>query len=950
MYKPFPLLKNNIRNQFFKMLFTLILIFIGMVIIFFLYVKSSNERLTNEREEVSAKAQIVSDLAESYNGIFFRARGYYAFQDEQELDLLYENLEKFELLLDEFAQFPLTKEEKVIYAELMEFHQEYKEVILPKAISYVEVSDYKSLRELSSGGTNDLVNKFVAYTKEYNKQTENDLKQLFSKILEQAQQITLLSLLLGGLVLLFVGMIMRRVLLNLIQPIEQLTVATNAIASGRFIDLGNLVQKEDELGILANSFYKMTLSIQEKEEVLTTQNEELMAQQDELQGNQDQLQHSLDQLQKFNQLNHVLTFTLDKQKLLADLHKYLNDIYAFDTSILYLVEGQLYVSKGLTKQSADLLVENFNEDKQVRLEQEKSFVITREVTLTSQDIAQQSYFSYDLYSSVLNSEGRLVAVMMATREGHKYSTQEIEEINGLMNRVSIAFERILMYEEVERSRQLNQNIIDTVNEGIQFVSPTGDVVLINEALSRIIRYHHKMDNQHVAQWKWLKHFEAITDQPEELTFFFKNAVVEDFEDTRTIRYSILENTPVFVEVYATSVYEGQEKIGTMFVHRDITREYEVDQMKSELVSTVSHELRTPLSSVLGFTELLLTKELKPERQKKYIETIHKEAIRLTNLINDFLDLQRMESGRQQYKMEQLCIDELAIDIVNRFRHEEHHRVHLVDKAKTVNIMGDQERLVQLLINLIGNAIKFSPNGGDVVITLENVPNRVQISVKDQGIGIPQNEISKLFQKFKRIDNSARRKIGGTGLGLAICKEIVTQHGGDIWIESEEGQGTTVYFTLPVHHASQTLEEMNVAIDEAGLNVMIVEDDLSLALLLSEELKSNGFTVIYHDNPKRAFEEALHTPLVGIVIDLMLGDDIKGWDLVQLLKETAQTSTIPIIISSALDESKEYVEKFKVEKYFTKPYHPEELSKILIASVSARLSNENIVINHHPSNV
>ncbi|WP_431030215.1 ATP-binding protein [Lysinibacillus sp. LZ02] len=950
MYKSFPLFKNNIRDRFFKMLFTLTIIFIVIVILFFLYVKFSNERLAKERAEVSEKAQIVDDLEESYNGIFFRARGYYAFQNYEELNLLYKDLERFELLLDEFAHLPLTKEEKAIYAELMEFHQSYKADILPEAISYVEANDYESLRALSSNGTNDLVNKFVAYTKTVDKQTEGNLKELFSRTLEQAQQFTLLSLLLGGLVLLFVGIIMRRVLLNLIQPIERLTAAANAIASGRFIDLGGLVRKEDELGILANSFYHMTRSIQEKEEVLTTQNEELLAQQDELQGNQNQLQHSLDQLQKYNQLNHVLTFTLDKQQLLADLHKYLNEIYEFDTSILYLVEGQLHVSKGLTKQSADLLVENFNLDKQVRLEEEKSFVIKREVTLASQDIAQQSYFSYDLYSSVLNSEGRLVAVMMATREGYKYSTQEIEDINGLMNRVSIAFERILMYEEVERSRQLNQNIIDTVNEGIQFVSPTGDVVLINEALSRIIRYHNKMDYQNVAQWMWLKHFQTITDQPEELTSFFKNAVVEEFEDTRTIRYSILEDTPVFVEVYATSVYEGQEKIGTMFVHRDITREYEVDQMKSELVSTVSHELRTPLSSVLGFTELLLTKELKPERQKKYIETIHKEAIRLTNLINDFLDLQRMESGRQQYKMEQLSIGEVAIDIVNRFRHEKNHRVHLIDKAKNVNITGDQERLVQVLINIIGNAIKFSPNGGDVTMTLENVPEMVQIGVKDQGIGIPQNEISKLFQKFKRIDNSARRKIGGTGLGLAICKEIVTQHGGDIWIESEEGQGTTVYFRLPTHHASQTLNDMNGLIDDTGLNVMLVEDDLSLALLLSEELKSKGFTVIYHDDPKRAFEEALKTPLVGIVIDLMLGDDIKGWDLVQLLKDTAQTSTIPIIISSALDESKENVEKFKIAKYFTKPYNPQELSKILVASLPAKSDEKNVMTNNHLSNV
>ena len=532
---------------------------------------------------------------------------------------------------------------------------------------------------------------------------------------------------------------------------------------------------------------------------------------------------------------------------------------------------------------------------------------------------------------MLNSEGDLVAVMMATREGYPFSDQEIQDLNGLMNRVSIAIERILMYEVVERSRKLNQNIIDNVNEGIQLVSVTGDVVLVNKALTKIIPRIDNLTKQNVPKEVWQKNFYSLCDQPDELMQFFTEAIVDEFKDKRTFRYSITLKTQYFIEVYATSVYEGEEKKGTIFVHRDITREYEVDQMKSELVSTVSHELRTPLSSVLGFTELLLTKELKPERQIKYIETIHKEAVRLTNLINDFLDLQRMESGRQQYSMQPISMNELLIDIVNRFRHEKKHYVHLIDSAKYVTVNGDPERLIQVFINIIGNSIKFSPNGGDVTISLENVKEMLQISIKDQGIGIPKNEIPKLFQKFKRIDNSSRRKIGGTGLGLSICREIINKHGGDIWIESEEGKGTTVYFNLPLTFNAQSSECINKKVldgEQTGLNVMIIEDDLSLALLLSEELKSKGFTVIYHNNPKLAFEEALQTPLVGIVIDIMLGDDMNGWDLVKLLRTNEQTCKIPIIISSALDESKENVEKYHVEKYFTKPYPPEELSKLI----------------------
>ena len=136
-------------------------------------------------------------------------------------------------------------------------------------------------------------------------------------------------------------------------------------------------------------------------------------------------------------------------------------------------------------------------------------------------------------------------------------------------------------------------------------------------------------------------------------------------------------------------------------------------------------------------------------------------------------------------------------------------------------------------------LNFSPQGGDVEILLENKNNSIQVSIKDEGIGISKQDIAQLFQKFKRIDNSLRRKIGGTGLGLSICREIILKHEGEIWIESEEGQGTTVYFTLPLTNNTITFDEEDVMEDSNGLNIMLVEDDLSLALLLSEELKARA---------------------------------------------------------------------------------------------------------------
>lgn len=923
---------KNIRTQFLKMLVSIVVLFSVAIIGFYLYVKSTNEHLSQQRLELSEKALLVSSMEESFSDIFFRARGYYSFKNENELQQLYSSLNLFESQLAEFEQLNLTLEEQQLKDELATFVLTYREELLPQAISYVKADDYEALQELSNGGMNQMVNEFIAYAKTYKNETEVSLTQLFNEIIEQTQFYTLLYIVLGGGVLLVIGIIMQRVILNLIVPIEKLTAATNAFATGRYVDINAIREREDELGELARSFHDMTLSIQDKEEELTTQNEELTAQQDELQTNQEQLQASLSQLEKFNQLNHVLTFTLEKQELLASLHTYVRDVYKFDTSMLYLVDGEDFVAKGITKASAKQLMTRLQADKKVRLTEERSFVIKREVAANYETIAQQPYFVYDLYAAVLNSEGRLVAILLATREGYAFSMQEIFDMNGLMNQASIAFERILMYEEVERSRKLNQSIIDTVNEGIQFVSRVGEVVVVNEALSDVIHAPRREGYAQVAQQKWLQHFQTVVDEPEQLIYFLKNAIIEEFSDTRTMRYSITNDLPTaaFVEVYATSVYEGDEKIGTMFVHRDITAEYEVDQMKSELVSTVSHELRTPLSSILGFTELLLTRELKTERQQKYIETIHREAKRLTNLINDFLDLQRMESGRQTYTMEPLALGTLAADILKNFQHEKNHTLTLINEVENDQITGDHERLTQLFINIIGNAIKFSPSGGEIRVKLTNTTDTVIVSIQDEGIGIPKDAIASLFQKFKRIDNSARRKIGGTGLGLALSKEIVSQHNGTIWIESEEGQGTTVLFALPLH-TQQSIKHFHEPTmkDKNESYVMIVEDDLSSAILLAEELKSKGFSILYHDDPQKALEEALHTPLVGIVIDLMFGDEMKGWDLVHELRAHKQTKELPIIISSALDEAKDKVEHYQITKYFTKPFVQQELSRILL---------------------
>ena len=261
----------------------------------------------------------------------------------------------------------------------------------------------------------------------------------------------------------------------------------------------------------------------------------------------------------------------------------------------------------------------------------------------------------------------------------------------------------------------------------------------------------------------------------------------------------VRNNTAHLEVYAERIdIEGGWK-GVILVIRDITRETEADRLKTELVSTVSHELRTPLSSIYGFTELMLNREIDVIKQKKYLATIHDETGRLSNLVTDFLDVQRMQSGAQLYQKKSIDLYDVAKRVISVYDASSvRHSLELNQLTATLpHIVADEDRIKQLLSNLINNAIKYSPEGGKVDVTLDTSDEDIIIRVVDDGIGIPHHAFAHLFDKFYRVDNSDTRRIGGTGLGLSICKEIVKEHEGTIHVESDEGVGSIFTILLPL---------------------------------------------------------------------------------------------------------------------------------------------------------
>lgn len=328
--------------------------------------------------------------------------------------------------------------------------------------------------------------------------------------------------------------------------------------------------------------------------------------------------------------------------------------------------------------------------------------------------------------------------------------------------------------------------------------------------------------------------------------------------------------------------EGQQ-VGSVIVLHDITAANELDRAKDELVAMVSHELRTPLASLVGFSELLLSREFPDAQRKKYLETMLKEGQRLTELINDFLDLQRMEGGYKRLDLGPADLPTLITRAVTAAGDNAQTPIE-VDLPKDLPlVIADTNAIHQVLINLLSNARKYSPGGGSIRIDARVLDGSVEISIRDHGLGMPADALPKLFNKFYRVGNVDRRGISGTGLGLAICRGIIEAHGGRVAAESAGlSQGSRFYFTLRAADQKVT----------AG-DVLLVEDDTGFARLIEAELSLKGLSSVWAADAETADQLIDQTGARAVVLDLML-PGASGEDFLARLR-TSHNSDVPVVV-------------------------------------------------------
>lgn len=380
-----------------------------------------------------------------------------------------------------------------------------------------------------------------------------------------------------------------------------------------------------------------------------------------------------------------------------------------------------------------------------------------------------------------------------------YGKDELGQLGETFNEVSFRIEEAQETMEAERRRL--DSVLTHMTDGVIGTDRLGNIILINDMATNVLRTSTQdVMNRSILEVLHLDEnytFRMLLEEQNELLLDFS----EQFGEAMLIRaeFSMIRRESGFIS-------------GLVCVLHDVTEKEKDEEERRQFVSNVSHELRTPLTSMRSYIEALIDGAWQdPDVAPMFLKVTQEETNRMIRMINDLLQLSRMDANKITLNTELVNLNELFNYVLDRFDmllkdSDKQHKIKREFTKRAIWVDIDTDRMIQVLDNILNNAMKYSPAGGNITCRLLETHKNVVLSISDEGLGIPKQQLGKVFDRFYRVDKARSREMGGSGLGLAISKEAIKAHGGNIWVESEEGKGSTFFISLPYEPYEEELWE------------------------------------------------------------------------------------------------------------------------------------------------